>query len=546
MNRWTIRQRFMGGWGAVFLLILFIGVIGWTALQRAGDALEKAKHLQSLYLGLLERKSEQRDWLRRIEWLLSRETPSSLERDRDLRRFGAGEWFYGPGRKELEKEIPQFKESLEGPERSLAKLGASVRELERLLGRGKESRKEAWLFYQKEVRESAEEVDQWLETVAAKLDRHLEDAFEAAQKSRKRSLVLWGLSLFSVLTAVFFIAFGQHRFLLIPLAEITVRLKEGFEWLSRAALQVQSASQALATGVGEQLAGLEKTTASMEKISSMTRQNAEILRQAHVLMGDTRNVTEEAHISMGELNDSMVGISSAGEETGKIIKTIDEIAFQTNLLALNAAVEAARAGEFGAGFAVVAEEVRTLAMRAAEAAKNTAALIEDTIKKVKKGSEIVHKTHGTFERAADGARQVAELLDAVSVSSQEQAAGIEQITLAVQALGREVEQHAASAQASASASLAINAWMERFRLLLEGMGEWSEGPKKNGMDTAGLPWLEGNEGPEEKEKLPTLIPSPPKRKNPPDPLPAKGRPRPKASVRGGRGEARNLPSGGEP
>ena len=103
---------------------------------------------------------------------------------------------------------------------------------------------------------------------------------------------------------------------------------------------------------------------------------------------------------MDKLTTSMGEISKASEETSKIIKTIDEIAFQTNLLALNAAVEAARAGEAGAGFAVVADEVRNLAMRAAEAAKNTANLIEGTVKKVKDGSELVGQTEKEFREVA--------------------------------------------------------------------------------------------------------------------------------------------------
>jgi methyl-accepting chemotaxis protein len=155
--------------------------------------------------------------------------------------------------------------------------------------------------------------------------------------------------------------------------------------------------------------------------------------------------------------------ASSLEETSKIIKTIDEIAFQTNLLALNAAVEAARAGEAGAGFAVVAEEVRNLAMRSAEAAKGTANLIEGTVKKIKDGSDLVTATNKAFTEVATSASKVGELVSEIAAASNEQAQGIEQVNKAVTEMDKVTQQNAANAEESASASEEMSAQAEQMR-----------------------------------------------------------------------------------
>jgi methyl-accepting chemotaxis protein len=162
----------------------------------------------------------------------------------------------------------------------------------------------------------------------------------------------------------------------------------------------------------------------------------------------------------------MDDISKASEETSKIIKTIDEIAFQTNLLALNAAVEAARAGEAGAGFAVVADEVRNLAMRAADAAKDTAQLIEGTVKKVKDGTELVGRTNEAFSKVAESSSKVGELVSEIAAASNEQAQGIDQVNTAVTEMDKVTQANAANAEESASASEEMSAQAEHMKAMV--------------------------------------------------------------------------------
>ncbi len=233
--------------------------------------------------------------------------------------------------------------------------------------------------------------------------------------------------------------------------------------LDGAARQVSNSSQTLAEGASEQAASLEETSSSLEEMASMTRQNAENARQADQLMKEATSVVGKADSSMGELSVAMEKITSASDETAKIIKTIDEIAFQTNLLALNAAVEAARAGEAGAGFAVVADEVRNLALRAAEAARNTANLIEGTIDRTREGSDLVSRTNEAFQEVAGSAQQVAALIGEIAGASSEQAQGIDQISKATNEMDKVTQAVAANAEESAAASEELSAQASTMR-----------------------------------------------------------------------------------
>jgi methyl-accepting chemotaxis protein len=197
----------------------------------------------------------------------------------------------------------------------------------------------------------------------------------------KTVTILFALAISGVLIgglSAFFIARSITR----PIRRLITTLKEGSEQVGSGSAQVSASSRLLAEGAAEQAASLEETSSGLGQVSCTTKQNADDADQADKLMQQSTRLVNQATESMGRVMEAMRQISAASEETDKIVRTIDEIAFQTNLLALNAAVEAARAGEAGAGFAVVADEVRSLALRASEAARNTGTLIESIVKRV--------------------------------------------------------------------------------------------------------------------------------------------------------------------
>ncbi len=248
-----------------------------------------------------------------------------------------------------------------------------------------------------------------------------------------------------------------------PMIQTVSELYEGAEHSLLAATRLTESSFSVAQGSTTQAAAVEETSSSLEEMAAMTQQNAENIREADTKMRESEVYAKKSLVFMGELKDSMREISMASEETSKIIKTIDEIAFQTNLLALNAAVEAARAGEAGAGFAVVADEVRNLAMRAAEAAKTTSQMLEDTLGKVEKGVELVSKTSTTFDNMTKGGAQVAQLLVEIAASSSEQATGIEQINKAVSEIDKVIQTNAAGSEENVGASREMSEWAEKMK-----------------------------------------------------------------------------------
>lgn len=240
----------------------------------------------------------------------------------------------------------------------------------------------------------------------------------------------------------------------------------GAEQVAAAASQISSGSQALAQGASEQASTLEEISSSLEEFTSMSKLNTAHAQEVSALTTEARNSADTGAASMQRLSEAIDQIKAGSDETAKIVKTIDEIAFQTNLLALNAAVEAARAGDAGKGFAVVADEVRNLAMRSAEAAKNTAELIDGAVQRAEDGVTLNQEVLQNLETITGQIHKVSAVMTEMTAASEQQQQGVEQIRLAVEQLNQVTQQTAASAEESASTSEELSGQSAEMRHLV--------------------------------------------------------------------------------
>lgn len=250
--------------------------------------------------------------------------------------------------------------------------------------------------------------------------------------------------------------FGQLlaalRDMTTSLAVIVGEVRAGSDVIATASNEIAAGNMDLCARTEQQASSIEETAASVEELTSTVRQNAENARQANVVAANASEVATLGGEVVAEVVGTMSAINASARKIVDIIAVIDGIAFQTNILALNAAVEAARAGEQGRGFAVVASEVRNLAQRSASAAKEIKQLITDSVDKVDSGSRLVNRAGSTMEEIVVSVRRVADIMAEITTASAEQSAGIEQIHQAISQMDQVTQQNAALVEQAAGAA----------------------------------------------------------------------------------------------
>ncbi len=331
---------------------------------------------------------------------------------------------------------------------------AAFRELMSLQKQGRTAEAEAWVTTK--MLPLYQQVNALLDRMEAAHEKELTQSEQAIVRDvRIGTRATWALGVGALLAALgvgLGVSITTGR-LLRRTADVMITSSQE---VVAAAGQVSGAATSLANGATEQAAALEQASASMTEIQGTTHNNHDQTVAARRMAAEAQVAADAGGVAVKKLTSAMQELTVSSGQVAKIVKTIDEIAFQTNILALNAAVEAARAGEAGAGFAVVAEEVRSLAQRSAQAAKETADKINAAMTRSDEGARISGDVAASLTTITEKVQQLNGIIESLDGSSTQQTEGITQINDAIVQMDKGTQGNAAAAEEASAAALEMN------------------------------------------------------------------------------------------
>ncbi|MCB9480707.1 MAG: hypothetical protein H6680_02620 [Desulfobacteraceae bacterium] len=291
-----------------------------------------------------------------------------------------------------------------------------------------------------------------------------ETFIKSVQVSKKNNIILGAVALISIIVSFLFTLWITGA-ITKPLKKSLDTLKGSTDHVKNSASTLECATTDILKGASDQASSIEETSASLEELSHMGHKNSERVHKTSALVKSAGDLIEKASDSIERLDRAIQDISKSGDSMKKIITTIDEIAFQTNLLALNAAVEAARAGEAGAGFSVVAGEVRNLSVRASKAAHETANLLEISLQNTNNCKVVSSEAKDIFHMIMDSSVQIGQIMENLSKSFGEELESIEQINEAVAQIENVVEKNNSFARDSLESAKGLSFKAEEVKMV---------------------------------------------------------------------------------
>ena len=434
-----LSTKIIGGFAIMILLISIVAFVGFWGLNNAVDRVDKADDMNRLIKHLLQIRRYEKNFIIRKEQKYIDTVHQYTQQMIELANHSKQKF-----------QIPQMKQDMDLLIQSIKDYQEKFQLFVSLFKKENEFSKPIELNNQTAtVNVDMVQAARMIEKIASSNRQAMKKQMKT-QNKQSIFIVLTTACIAFVMGIIFSLTIT--RMITLPLKKVIDGLIFTSKQISDISIFISESSSSLAEGTTQQAAALEETSANLEEISCMTKNNAENATFGNEAMKRSLVAVTEANNDMNSVNDLMSKISESSQQTHMIIKTIDEIAFQTNLLALNAAVEAARAGEAGSGFAVVANEVRTLAMRSAEAARNTATLIDTSVTQVTQCSKLVFQTRDSFNRVADHSKEISKNVSQIMSASLEQSEGITQVNLAVSELDKITQANAMKSEEEAASA----------------------------------------------------------------------------------------------